>query len=145
MLEGGARVPLIASWPGTMPAGKVCPDMVDFTDLLPTFAELANAKVPADVTFDGRSFAPQLRGQAGKPRDWIFVQLGKEWYVRTRQWKLTQAGELYDMTNAPFAEKPVPAGEQTDARKQLQAILDQLNPAAGKDAAGNGARRKKRK
>ena len=144
MLEGGSRVPLIASWPGTMPAGKVCADRVDFSDLLPTFADLAGAQLPAGVTFDGTSFAPQLRGQAGQPRDWIFVQLGQQWYVRNRQWKLTQAGELYDMTDAPFAEKPVPAGEQPEARQQLQAVLDQLKPGAGKTAEP-GAPRKGRK
>jgi arylsulfatase A len=111
--------------------------------LLPTFADLAGAKLPAGVTFDGRSFAPQLRGQAGNPRDWIFVQLGNQWYVRNRRWKLTQAGELFDMTNAPFVEKPVPASEQPEARQQLQAVLDQLNPAAGKTTApGDGVRRR---
>ena len=47
MLEGGARVPLIASWKGTTPAGQVLvKDMVDFSDFHATFAELAGAKTP---------------------------------------------------------------------------------------------------
>jgi arylsulfatase A len=37
MLEGGSRVPLIASWKGTMPAGKVLNDLVDFSDFFATF------------------------------------------------------------------------------------------------------------
>ena len=41
MLEGGSRVPLIASWPGTTPAGKVLKDIVNFTDMTSTFVELA--------------------------------------------------------------------------------------------------------
>lgn len=48
MLEGGSRVPLIASWPGTTPAGKVSKDIVNFTDMLATFAELGGAKLPED-------------------------------------------------------------------------------------------------
>ena len=81
MWEGGARVPLIANWKGTTPEGKVLKDLVDFSDLLPTFAEVAGAKLPQGVTFDGRSFTPQLRGQQGTPREWIFVQLGAQWYA----------------------------------------------------------------
>ena len=136
MLEGGARVPLIANWKGVAPAGSVLKDLVDFSDLLPTFAELAGAKLLGSVTYDGRSFAPQLRGQKGSPREWIFVQLGRNWYVRDAGWKLNQAGELFDMNDAPFVENPVPADSADKAavaaRKRLQAVLDKLNPAGGK-------------
>jgi len=138
MWEGGAHVPTVANWKGTMPQGKVLKDLVDFSDFLPTFADLAGAKLPEGVTFDGRSFAPQLRGQPGTPREWIFVQLGAQWYVRNLGWKLNQAGALFDMKDAPFEEKPVPADSQDStaaaARKSLQTVLDQLNPAAGKKA-----------
>ncbi|MEK7751179.1 MAG: sulfatase-like hydrolase/transferase, partial [Acidobacteriota bacterium] len=96
MLEGGARVPLIANWKGVAPAGGVLKDLVDFSDVLPTFAEVAGAKLPQGVTIDGRSFAAQLRGQKGSPREWIFVQLGRRWYVRDDGWKLNEAGELFD-------------------------------------------------
>ena len=140
MLEGGARVALIANWKGTAPEGKVVKDLVDFSDLHATFADLAGAALPEGVTLDGRSFAPQLKGQAGRPRDWIFVQLGAKWYVREPLWKLNESGELFDMKDAPFVEKPAPAdapdAEAAAARKRLQAVLDGLNPAAGKTDAG---------
>jgi len=136
MLEGGSRVPLIASWKGTMPAGKVLNDLVDFSDFFATFAELAGAKMPEGVTFDSRSFAPQLRGEKGTPRDWIFVQLGSRWYVREQGYKLTESGELFDMSDAPFVEKPVPADSPSDdakaARARLQGVLDNLAPSKGK-------------
>jgi arylsulfatase A-like enzyme len=139
MLEGGSRVPLIASWKGTMPAGKVLNDLVDFSDFFATFAELAGAKMPEGVTQDSRSFAPQLRGEKGAPRDWIFVQLGAKWYVREQGFKLTQSGELFDMSDAPFVEKPVAADSASDdakaARARLQAVLDKLSPATGKGAS----------
>ena len=146
MWEGGARVPFIASWKGTAPQGKVLKDLVDFTDLYVTFAELAGAKRPEGVTLDGRSFTPQLMGRPGNPREWIFVQLGNQWYVREQGWKLNQRGDLFDMKDAPFEEKAVPADTQDpaaqEARKRLQAVLDRLNPAAGKTepagAAGEG-------
>ena len=87
MLEGGSRVPLVANWKGVTPEGKVLKDLVDFSDMYPTFAEVAGAKMPAELTFDGQSYAPQLRGQAGKPRGWVFVQLGERWYARSLRWK----------------------------------------------------------
>ena len=136
MMEGGALVPLIANWRGVTRAGTVLKDLVDFSDLFPTFAEVAGAKMPADAKLDGRSFAPQLRGEKGSPREWIFVQLGAKWYTRNDGWKLTQAGELYDMSDAPFVEKLVSPTGQSDAAKaargKLQAVLDELNPTSGK-------------
>ena len=153
MMEGGARVPLIANWKGVAPTGRVLKDLVDFSDILPTFAEVAGAKMPASVTYDGRSFTPQLHGEKGNPREWIFVQLGRNWYVRDDGWKLNQAGELCDMTDAPFVEKLVPADSDDKAavaaRKRLQAVLDKLNPASGKtisaeeEAAERGRARKR--
>ncbi len=139
MEEGGTRVPLIASWKGTAPQGKVLSDMVDFSDFYATFAELAGSKLPQNLEIDGRSFAPQLRGQKGNPREWIYVQLGRDWYVKNRGWKLNQRGELYDMKQAPFEETLVPAeakdADAVAARKRLQTVLDQLDPAGGKSEA----------
>jgi arylsulfatase A len=139
MLEGGSRVPLIASWKGAMPAGKVLDDLVDFSDFYATFAELAGAKMPKGVTFDSRSFAPQLRGEKGTPRDWVFVQLGARWYVREQGFKLNRNGRLFDMSEAPFIQKPVSAesaGKDAQAaRARLQAVLDKLSPATGKNSS----------
>jgi arylsulfatase A len=134
LLEGGSRVPLICNWLGVTPAGKVLNDLVDFSDFFTTFADLGGAKLPEGVKLDGHSFAPQLRGEKGSPRDWIFVQLGAKWYVRDQGFKLTESGELFDMTDAPFVEKPV---ANDAARAKLQAILTQLNPTAGKTTSAD--------
>jgi len=157
MLEGGSRVPLIASWPGVTPAGKVSKDIVNFTDMLATFTELGGAKLPEGFKYDSRSIAPQLRGEKGTPREWAYVQLGAKWFVREQGWKMNETGDLFDMSDAPFTEKPVAAAADTDASKaaraRLTAVLAELNPAGGKtDGAGgkggkNGvkAERKKKK
>lgn len=146
LLEGGSRVPLIASWKGTTAPGQIREDLIDFSDLLPTFADLAGAKLPEGVKFDGRSFAPQLRGEKGNPREWLFVQLGRGWYVRDDGWKLNERGELFSMKDAPFVEEPISAsttdpGAQA-ARTRLQAVLDELNPAGGKIEPARAATKK---
>ena len=153
MLEGGSRVPYIASWPGVTPAGKVSQDIVSFADLLPTFAALGGAKLPEGVKIDGLSHAPQMRGEKGAPRAWAYVQLGAKWFVREPGWKMNESGELFDMSDAPFTEKPVAAPADTEAsqaaRARLTAVLAGLNPAAGKGDGGEGnpkkELRKKRK
>ena len=145
MKEGGSLVPMIASWPGTTPPGKSCADLIDFSDFVPTFAAAAGARLPANVAIDGQSFLPQIKGEKGTPREWAFVQLARMWYVRDSNWKLNEKGELYDMSGAPFEEKPVPADSQDPAaaaaRSKLKAALDKLNPAGGILDDGDGTGR----
>ncbi len=145
MLEGGGLVPLILNWPGVTPAGRVSDDLIDASDFVPTFAELTGSKLPEGTVIDGHSFVPQIRGEKVHPREWAFNQLAKMWYVREAQWKLNQAGELFDMTGAPFTEKLVPADTRDPAakaaRKRLQTALDHLNPAGGIIDDGDGTGR----
>jgi arylsulfatase A len=154
MLECGALVPAIASWPGHIPAGKVSKNFIDLSDMLPTLAHIAGAKIPQGLTVDGKDFAPQLLGKEGSwPREWIFVELGRHWYDREMDWKLNEAQELYDMKESPYAETLVAPESRNEvavaARKRLQAVLDQLNPAGGivdqGDGSGRHANREKKK
>jgi arylsulfatase A len=118
---------MIANWPGVVPAGVVRQDLIDFTDFFPTFAELVGAALPQDRTMDGRSFLSQIKGQVGKPREWVYVELSGQRYVRNERWKLTGTGEMFDLKDAPFAEIPMPADTANPAaiaaRKRLHEVL----------------------
>lgn len=145
MLECGGLVPMIANWPGRVPAGKVSGDLIDSTDLLPTFAELIGGKLPENRILDGHSFARRLRGEPGPQRPWIYNQLAAMWYVREAGWKLNEKGELFDMSGAPFVEKRVEESDDSTAskaaRQRLTAVLAQLNPAGGIPDTGDGTGR----
>jgi arylsulfatase A len=145
MLEGGGLVPLLANWPGVIPPNQVSNTLIDASDLLPTFADVAGAKLPTQNPLDGRSFLPQLLGRKGSPRDWIFCELGNKWYVRDARWKLNREGELFDMINSPFEEKKVmdiaSNKEASLAYTRLKAVLDNLNPGAGILDNGDGSGR----
>lgn len=142
MLEGGSLVPLIVNWPGVTKEGIVVDNLIDASDFVPTFSQIAGAKLPSNNIIDGVSFANQIRGEKGATREWIFTELGSEWYVRSQNWKLNRAGELFDMHNAPFEENTAPLNSQTnDEKNKLQLILDQLNPAAGVIDNGDGSGR----
>jgi arylsulfatase A-like enzyme len=135
--DAGTHVPLIAQWKRRIPAGKVNQDLVDFTDFLPTLAEITGARIPAGMTVDGRSFAPQLRGQRGKPRDWIFCHYDPRWsnfasarYAQDKQYKLYHEGGLYDYRHDPLEQRPLARSsltrDQERSRQNLQRVLDTL-------------------
>src|SRR2546427_7108439 len=46
MTDAGTRVPLIATWRGVFPAGKVSTDLVDSTDFFPTILDAAGVPLP---------------------------------------------------------------------------------------------------
>lgn len=132
--DAGTRVPLIANQPGVVPSGKVCSDLVDFSDFVPTFAEAAGTEIPENMKVDGRSFLPQLSGKKGNPREWIFCHYDPRWgnrrkrrFVRDKRWKLYADGELYDVPADTLEQNPNPSDpEAVAARKRLQAVLDSI-------------------
>ncbi|HAC92030.1 MAG TPA: hypothetical protein DCF63_15605 [Planctomycetaceae bacterium] len=156
--EGGCRVPLIFNWPGSTPAGRVSKDLVRLTDFFPTFTTLAGGNLPTGVTLDGHSLAPQALGQPGQPREWVYVQLRSDCYVRDARWKLTHTGDFFDMKDAPWQEIPVTTdatdAEAKTARDKLKTALhgmiaqDPNKDAAAKPApatAEQPAKKKKKK
>jgi arylsulfatase A-like enzyme len=72
--EAGCCAPFIVNCPGTVPAGVQTDALTDFTDMFPTFIELAVGKVPDDLGVDGISIAPLLLGTAkDSEREWIMA------------------------------------------------------------------------
>ena len=64
VLEQGIRVPAVASWPGTFPAGLVVDVPIHGCDWLPTLFHATAADQPAGAKrFDGRIILPLLRGE----------------------------------------------------------------------------------
>jgi len=162
--ETGMHVPLIANWAGKTAAGKVCKDLVDSTDFLPTLLDAAGLKAPADLELDGRSFLPQAEGETGSPREWIY-----SWYsprqnedrtVRefafNQQYKLYRGGKFFDLRADPAEEHPLSMANLTDdaaaAAKLLRSALDkyeharpkELDAGAGEPASENAKGKKKR-
>ena len=61
--EGGIRVPCLAWWPGTVPAGRMEASPVSALDLFPDLRPVARAVLPADRTLDGEDIGPFLQGK----------------------------------------------------------------------------------
>ncbi|QDT62839.1 sulfatase-like hydrolase/transferase [Calycomorphotria hydatis] len=62
--EGGIRVPMIANWPGEIPAGTKTDVPGVSTDLLPTFCAAAGVNVPEATPLDGENLLPILRDES---------------------------------------------------------------------------------
>ena len=89
--EGGMRVPMIAWWPGKIPAGKVCEEVAATIDVLPTVAKLIGGQVPTDRVIDGRDISPLLLGEvnAKSPHDAVYYCRNNTIEaVRSGPWKL---------------------------------------------------------
>jgi arylsulfatase A len=129
MTDRGTHVPLLIRWPGKIKAGSVCEDLVDFTDFLPTLCELTGAKLP-EPSIHGRSFAPQLLGQPGQPREWIHIQNGDNRQLRNHDYMLTDKDQLRRVV--PLWEDPAQPNENREpekeaaVRKSLQVIFEAL-------------------
>ena len=71
----GIRIPLVAMWPSKILPGQVSNTLIDFTDFLPTLADVARIPKPADYgILDGVSFYDNMRGIPGIDRSWSFCQ-----------------------------------------------------------------------
>ncbi len=113
LYEGGIRVPMVARWSGTIPAGRVSYQEWAHWDMLPTLAEIGGATTPAGI--DGLSMARALRGEQQRGHDfmyWEFHERGFQQAVRMDYWKavrLKKGGplELYDLPNDPNEQHDV--------------------------------------
>ena len=139
MTNTGTHVPMIVTWSGTAAKGKVCSDLVDFTDFLPTFADVAGVPLPKDRKFDGQSFLPQIRGEKGNPREWIFCHYwgygrkkkqARE-FARNQRWKLYHDGKFFDLDNDPQEKTPLKklSPEAQAARTLLEPVFAKVGSA----------------
>jgi arylsulfatase A-like enzyme len=118
LYEGGIRVPMIARWVGTIPAGRVSNHSWAHWDILPTLAELAGVGAPEGL--DGMSMARALR-DAPQPTHaffyWEFHERGFQQAVRMGKWKAIRLKigtplELYDLEADPAEQRDVAAGNR---------------------------------
>jgi arylsulfatase A len=133
----GTHVPLMVSWPAVIKEAKVSHDLISSVDLLPTLCQAVGAPVPANV--DGVSFLPQLRGEKGIPREWLYTwyspRQGADMTVREcafdEHFKLYHNGDLYDLIADPDEKKPLgsEAAGAADAAVKLRTALEKFKDA----------------
>jgi arylsulfatase A len=101
--EGAMRMPCVMRWPGHIPAGRTCDEIVTTMDLLPTFAHLAGAALP-EKPIDGHDVRPVLLGEANAKSPWdeqgfMYYRMDQLQAVRSGPWKLYLPLETKIMAN----------------------------------------------
>lgn len=148
--EGGHRVPALARWPDGIPAGRTVTSFADMMDWLPTFAQLAGARVPDDRVIDGRSLVGVLEGRGERASTpFFYFKLRMPFFgdqrpaigaVRGGRWKLklAQSGwyphllepiaraELYWHPQMLFDLEADP-GEQRDVSAEHPDVVERLS------------------
>lgn len=144
--NAGTHVPMVAYWRGKV-SGRVCGDLVDFSDFYKTFAEVAGVDVGGEPGLDGLSFLPQLKGEPGNPRNWVFCHYDPRWgkftpsrFVRDKRYKLYADGRFYDVSTDELEQAGVKpedvTGDVADARQRLKVVLDGMPQAPERPRLG---------
>ena len=126
LYEGGLRIPMIAYWPGKIPANTELDLPVYFPDLMPTFAEAIDADENLPDNIDGQSFYPWLLDPQKTYEDrhlyweyphydWanqVYPDSQFKQAVRFGKWKMVRTGkdkkwELYDLSTDVSEEKDI--------------------------------------
>ncbi len=120
MWEGGLRVPFIAHWPGTIPAGRVTDEWLTSLELFPMLADVAGAKRPEGVKLDGfDNLLGVLQGKESSKRQDMFWERRNLRAARVGQWKWVdmagKGGGLFDLSND--------LGETKDLSKSRPEVL----------------------
>lgn len=137
MNEAGTRVPLIARWPGRVPAGKR-DAMITVMDMLPTLASVAG--IPVEHKVDGMDLSHNLFDLPGKDRE-IFAMAfeGGCYFVRDKKFRFHEDGRFYHIpvtkNNTRYDMTVVDGNEKyLESRQRLQLLLDEFMAIEKTDA-----------
>jgi arylsulfatase A-like enzyme len=122
MWEGGLRVPLIARWPGHLPAGKLTDEFLTSLELFPTLVAAAGAEPPQGVALDGFDMLPVLQGKEKSTRTEMYWQRRGDKAARVGHWKWVESSKgsgLFDLSSDLDEQRDLSA-ENPEMLKTLQ-------------------------
>ncbi len=136
--EGGTREPLLARWPGKVPAGKTSGELVCLVDLLATAAAVVGKELPEGAGPDSFNQLPALLAEkpAAPCRDHVILHGGGRLAIRKGPWKLIPAagpnadkrGELFNLAD-DVSETKDRAADKPEVVKELADLLKRLREA----------------
>jgi len=137
--EAGTHVPMLMWWQGKIMPGTTNDFILDFTDLMPTFADVAGIPLPTNYgPLDGVSFYSAINGSTVPTRQWIYCYYDANMQGKPDKppigWVQDTAYKLYDSTGLFYhysndldEKKPLSNSMLTQAEKdkkaQMQAVL----------------------
>lgn len=143
-LEGGIRVPFVASWKGKLPAGKVYEQPVIQLDLHASALAAAGIAVSPEWKLDGVNLLPYLDGKnAQPPHAALYWRFGDMMAIRQGDWKLVQYDKtgrhLYKLTQ-DIGEKDDLLAKEPEKAKELEAAWKKWDAELVKPLWGAGGK-----
>lgn len=134
-LDRGHHVPLIVNWGKGRYKQHETNDLVDFTDILPTIADAVQLQAPKAWDTDGVSILPQIKGERGTPRKWIFTHYNPihseganknaARFYRDQRYKLYSDGRFYDLIKDIEENNPIPAGKSDEEGERIRKVFQE--------------------
>ncbi|HYW78323.1 MAG TPA: sulfatase/phosphatase domain-containing protein, partial [Thermoguttaceae bacterium] len=124
MFEGGIRVPCIVRYPGRIPAGTVCDELLTSLEIVPTLLAEANIRPPSELVLDGYNMMPTLAEGKPSPRTEMFWQRKQDKAARVGNWKWVES----DRGNGLF-DLSTDVGEKNDLSDAFPEKLAELKEA----------------
>lgn len=149
LTDAGIRVPFVATWPGTIPAGRLIEHPVMNLDVAATANAIAG--LPSDAQLDGVNLLPYMTGQKNTPpHDTLYWRWRSQAAVLEYPWKLIQLGNhekfLFDVTqpdgelavNNRLAEHPQIVARLEAKLNAWSATLEPPGPPESNNGQDNG-------
>jgi arylsulfatase A-like enzyme len=129
--EGGIRVPCIVRWPGQIPPGSLCREMLLSCDFFAMALSAAGAPLPDDRMIDGRDPTATLSGKGPSPHEALFFRYKESLAMRQGHYKLIREGarkpwQLFDLAK-DLGEQHDVAAEHPRVVEQMQAELNRFD------------------
>ena len=84
--KDGTEVPCIIRWPKGIAKGTECDELIQNTDFVPTWFDLAGVKLPKQYRIDGISLAPLFRNPDQPIRNYVYNEMGPGRSIKTKEW-----------------------------------------------------------
>ena len=108
----GTEVPCIMRWPAGMKAGVRSDELIQNTDFVPTWFELAGVKKPASYRMDGVSLTPLFQAPHEPVREHVYAEIGAARSIKTK---------THSYIALRYTQEQV-AGVQKRQRRDLKAL-----------------------
>ncbi len=139
----GTQQAMIVYAPGLVKAHQINANLIDFTDFLPSIADMAGVPKPTTYgTLDGVSFYPYLLNQKGTPRSWVFCHYDQNeqgegrhpiqrWINNTNYKLYDTTGKFYNIKKDYMELHPIPddslTPKESQTKQYFQSVLNTMH------------------
>ncbi|WDE97349.1 sulfatase-like hydrolase/transferase [Lentisphaera profundi] len=133
LVNAGTRVPFIVNWPGKIAPAVQKTELVEFSDIMPTLCEIADAPLPDNYPGDGLSLWPTLLAKGTRDKKQIYI-----WYYKGSFWArnishgvlLGKSGTTYQKFPSHFETKELQFASSSERDQatftNLKQVIDEM-------------------